>query len=341
MAPWMTSSSVSRVGARRHLLDRNDERRVAGDPGLAADDLSEPRECPQTVLRPRLRHVALEPLQLLWGPLSSRQPGELVLIDAGVPELEVARPGETSDRLSVGTRHSPVDRLPPFGVEASIPASHSETGHQPFHVPLERARQRLVEVVDAEHQPPIGGGENTEVGQMRIATELHVQPGPRRTGQIGRHRVGRAAEERERRHQHPPVADRQQLAHPRSGLLLQQLDRIAAIRGGLPFTMPGARRHRPRRLALCRPLPSRGMGYRLRLGLAPVALPRRHGQIRLVVVTGVSQLVPVGCPNGPRSSEGVLNVRHHAAPFAAGRDLQTSVCAMEARLCRNVVTPMA
>ena len=38
------------------------------------------------------------------------------------------------------------------------------------------------------------------------------QPGPRRAGEIGRHQVGRAAVERERRDQHPPVADRHQLA---------------------------------------------------------------------------------------------------------------------------------
>ena len=232
--------------------------------------------------------------------LLSHQRGDLVHVDAGVPEVEVGHPGEALDRLAVRTRHSPIDRPPLLGVKAPIPARHREAGHQPLHVPLERSRQRLVEIVDAEHQPPIGPGESTEVGQMRIATELHVKPAPRRTGQIRRHRVGRAAEERERRHQHPPVADRHQLLHPRGSLLLQQLDRITPIGGRLPVAMPGARRHRPRRLAPRRPLRGRGVGDRLRLGLPPVAL---------------------GCPDR-LGAEGVLNVGHGVAPFAAGRNLE-------------------
>ena len=106
--------------------------------------------------------------------LPSRQRRDLVHVDAGVPDLEVGHLGERPDRLPVRTRHGPIDRLPLFDVEASIPACHGEAGHEPLHVPLERARQRLVEVVDAEHQPPVGRGEPTEVGQMRIAAELHL-----------------------------------------------------------------------------------------------------------------------------------------------------------------------
>ena len=271
-----------------HFLDRDDQRRVARDPGLAVDDLRELRERLQAVLRACLGQVALEPLPLLWGPLPSQR-RDLVDVDAGVPDLEVGHRAERPDRVPVRTRHRPVDRPALFGVEASIPARHGEARHQPLQVPLERARQRLVEVVDAEHKPPIGRAERTEVGQVRIATELHLQPAPRRAGQIGRHRVGRAAEERERRHQHPPIADRHQLLHPRSSLLLQQLDRITPIGSRLPFALPRARRHRPRRLALCGSLLGGGVGYRLRPGVPPVAL---------------------ACPDRVRTIEGGLNVRH-------------------------------
>ena len=193
--------------------------------------------------------------------------------------------GEVPDRLPVRTRHRPVDRLPLLGVEAAIPAGDGEAGHQPLDVPLERARQRLVEVVDAEHQPPVGRGEGTEVGQMRIAAELHVQPGPRRAGQIGRHRVGRAAEERERRHQHPPVADRHQLGHPRGGLLLQQLDRIT------PIGRPAPIRHAPERGAAALaalPLAARssavGWGTAFGLGCRPSRRRADRAEIRLRVV---------------------------------------------------------
>ena len=266
---------------------------------LAVDDLRELRERPQAVLRLCLGQVALEPLPLLPAALLSRQRGDLLHVDAGVPEIEVGHPGEALDRLAVRTRHSQIDRPSLFRVEAPIPAGHGEAGHQPLHVPLERARQRLVEVVDAEHQPPIGPGETTEVRQMRIATELHVEPGPRRIGQVGRHRVRGAAEERERRHQHPPVADRHQLGHPGRSLLLQQLDRITPIGGRLPVAVSGSRRHRPRRLASGSSLVGSQVGYRLGLELPPVrvACPARPPHRR----AGPQQRLPC------------------VAPFAAGR----------------------
>ena len=215
--------------------------------------------------------------------------------------------------------HGPIDRTSLLDVEASIPACYSETGNQPLHVPLEGARQRLVEIVDAEHKPPIGPGETTEVGQMRIATELHVQPGPGRASQIGRHRVGRAAEERERRHEHPPIADRHQLGHAGTRLLLKQLDRIRSIRSRLPFAMPGARRQRPRRPAPRRALLRRGVGYRLRPGSTPVALVFTHFL---------------------RTIDRCLEVRHAVAPFAPCEIACTRAYAVdctEPRLSRRVI----
>src|SRR5689334_8766013 len=83
----------------------------------------------------------------------------------------------------------------------------------PSQVPFERPRQRLVEVVDAEHQPAVGSGEDAEVGQVRVAAELRVEPGAWPVGQIGRHDEGGSAEERERRDQHPPVPDWNELGN--------------------------------------------------------------------------------------------------------------------------------
>ena len=134
-------------------------------------------------------------------------------------------------------------------VEAAVATGHREAGHQPLHVPLERSRQGLVEVVDAEDQPPVRRGEHAEVRQVRVTAELHVEPGAGRAGEVGGHRVGRAAEERERRDQHAAVADRHQLRDARRGLLLQQLDRVAPVGRRRPFAVAGARRLPSRRLA--------------------------------------------------------------------------------------------
>ena len=102
-----------------------------------------------------------------------------------------------------------------LGGEPVVPSGHGKARGQPLDVPLERAGQGLVEVVDVEDQPPFRRGERAEVGQVRVPAQLHPQPRGGRAGQVRRHRQRRPPVERERRHQHPPVPDRHQLRHPR------------------------------------------------------------------------------------------------------------------------------
>ena len=66
-----------------------------------------------------------------------------------------------------------------------LTGDHEARG-QPLQIPLPRARQRLVEVVGVEHQLPLTGRVGAEVGQVRIAAELHVQPADGRPRQVGR-----------------------------------------------------------------------------------------------------------------------------------------------------------
>ena len=142
--------------------------------GSPVDDLRQLCKRPEAVLRLCLGQVALEPFALLRAGLLSHQRGDLLHVDTGVPQVEGGHRGEALDGLPIRARHGEIDRVALFGVEVSISAGHGETSHQPLHVPLEGARQGLVEVVDAEHKPPIGPRETTEVRQMRIATELHL-----------------------------------------------------------------------------------------------------------------------------------------------------------------------
>ena len=58
---------------------------------------------------------------------------------------------------------------------------------------------------------------------MRVPAQLGTQPRVRVSRPDPTPSERRAAVERERRHQHPPVPDRHQLRHPRRGLRLQQL----------------------------------------------------------------------------------------------------------------------
>ena len=147
-----------------------------------------------------------------------------------------------------------------LGVEAAVAAGDREARDEPLDVPLERAGKRLVEVVDAEDQAPVGRGERAEVREVRVAAELRVQARPRRPAEIGGHDRGRAAIEGERRDQHPPVADRHQLRHPRLRLLLDDGDRVAPPARRLPAGVGGARDLGARGLALGRSL---GLGQML------------------------------------------------------------------------------
>ena len=78
---------------------------------------------------------------------------------------------------------------------------------QPLEVPLPGAGQRLVEIVDREHEVAFGRCEHAEIGEMRIAARLHGQSGDRRIREVGRHHGRRAAQEGERAREHPRVAN--------------------------------------------------------------------------------------------------------------------------------------
>ena len=225
------------IAAVGEVLDRHDQRRVADDPRLAIDDRRELAERPQAVLRARLGDVLLHHLAALGARRALKLGEQRLGIDPRVPQIERLHRRETADRLAIRPRHRQIHAAALIGVKAEVASGDREARDQPLEIPFERARQRLVEVVDVEHKPPIGRGESTEVRQVRIAAQLHVQTRPRRTLEVCRHQVRRATVERKRRDHHPPVADRHQLRHPRRRLLLQQLDRVTATRRRQPLAM--------------------------------------------------------------------------------------------------------
>ena len=69
-----------------------------------------------------------------------------------------------------------VDPLALRVVEAAVPAGHGEAGRQALDVPLERTGQRLVEVVEAEDQPPVRRRVGPEVRQVGVPHSCTVSP---------------------------------------------------------------------------------------------------------------------------------------------------------------------
>src|SRR5262249_50764004 len=111
-------------------------------------------------------------------------------------------------------------------------------------------------------EPPVGRRVPAEVGQVCVAAELDVQPGPRHSRQVGRHHVGRAAVEGERGDEHPSVTDRDELLDPALGLLLEQGDRVDANVRGLPLRV-----RLPRNLCTCGLSARNALGQREMLDL--------------------------------------------------------------------------
>ena len=181
------------------------------------------------------------PLELLGRPHRGRLLDDLPHADARVPEVHVALRGVLPHRLAVGAADRAIDDRALLDVEAAIASGDREARHQPLDVPLKRPGQRLVEVVDIEDEAAIRSRVDAEVRQVRVTAQLGKQARPRHAREVGGHHVRRAAVERKRRHEHPSVAQRHKLGHARGRLLLEQLDRVAAVRRRLPCRVGAAR----------------------------------------------------------------------------------------------------
>ena len=98
-------------------------------------------------------------------------------------------------------------RLSLRGEAEVLPGDH-DAGGKALEVPFPGAGERLVEVVVVEHEPTFRRRVGTEVGQVGVTTELDIEVGGGRRGEVGGHDPGQNPIERERGHLHPGVADR-------------------------------------------------------------------------------------------------------------------------------------
>ena len=119
---------------------------------------------------------------------------QLVDVDARVPDVEVAHAANCAHRAR-GTRRRVSSTTASLRCRSrtrcrapaiSMLAARRLTSHS--HGP----GQRLVEVVDVEHQSPLGRREQPEVREVGVAAALHGQARARRGGQVGGHDQRRA-----------------------------------------------------------------------------------------------------------------------------------------------------
>ena len=160
------------------LLDRHDQRRLGDDPRLAVDHVGELAErlagCPWSrALAMRLVHgLALPRLSARSSNCAAARRRRACAYQTS--RLRIAGEARASPRGTRATAAATISRrsLPREPVAA---AGDLDAGRQPLDVPLPRAGQGLVEVVDVEHQSALGRAEDAEVRQVRVAAQLHAQ----------------------------------------------------------------------------------------------------------------------------------------------------------------------
>ena len=229
--------------------DRDDDRRVGHDPRPPVLHPGQLAEFLHAVPGAGLGQALVQVLALTLLQQAVPPGPEFVDVDLGVPDLEVAHPGQLPHDLPVARRRGEHDLAAVLVAEPVLARGHLQAGRQPLHVPLPGRGQALVEVVDVEDQLALGRAEEAEVGQVRVPAGLHDQPGGRGGGQVAGHGQGRAPVVRERGLHHPAVPHRDQVRHPRHALRLEQAHRVGPAGRRLPLGVALARHLRPRRLA--------------------------------------------------------------------------------------------
>ena len=198
------------------------------DPVLPLHLVAHLQERFETRPAPRLGDVPTAAVHRLLRLERGGQPAHLVDIDPGVPDLEESHRRIVS-HLGAVTAHGQTRRGVGVSVrETVVSRGDGEAGRQALYIPFERRRERLIEVIDVEDQPPVRLREHAKIQQVSVAASLHPDISSGGVRQIPCHRRCRAAEVGKRRRSHAPVPDRYQIRHPRPGLLLQGGDRVRA-----------------------------------------------------------------------------------------------------------------
>ena len=229
-----TQDECARHGVLGHA---HHQRRLVDEHAVAVHDrgeLADGRPCGARLrLGDRASHGLLA--RLAAGALCPGLHGGRV--DTVVPDVDLLHGGVLGHGLAIlpGAGQRRVgDHL--LG-EAVVASGEHEGRCQALHIPLEGPGIGLIEVVDVEDRDTIGCGEEPEVGQVRVTTELHLQAARGLRAQVAGHDDRRTAIEGEGARSHPLMPQGQQARDARLLLVLEQRDGIGAMSGRLVGTL--------------------------------------------------------------------------------------------------------
>ena len=180
---------IDRAGPHigEELLQGDDHRRVADDPPSALDLGGQLAQHLHAVPGVGLGQQLLGLLEPLLLHLGLELADGLLDIQVRIPHVQERLPGEAAHRRPVRLGRRQDDLAAGLAGEPVVPARHRQARRQPLDIPLERARQGLIEVVDVEDQVPLRRGERAEIGQCASPHSCTRKP-RRACGQVRRHR---------------------------------------------------------------------------------------------------------------------------------------------------------
>ena len=162
-----------RLAVAEQVVNGDEQGRVGQEPDAAVDPGGELCAGLDLVFGLRLGHVSFGVAQDLAPHLAAPALDHLRHVQARVPDLQVGHVGESPDRLPIRLHGADHDGPSDSGVKAAAARGHLQAGREAFEVPFERARQRLVEVIDVEKHLSFGRGETPEVGKVSVSAQLH------------------------------------------------------------------------------------------------------------------------------------------------------------------------
>ncbi len=164
----------------------------------------------------------------------THQRQQAVGVDPLVPDGEFALAGQLAKRRTVRGCRLQRGAVGLRVAVAVLAGGDRDARGEALDVPLERAGERLVEVVQVEELGAFRGGVQAEVEEVGVAAELDREAGVRLGRQVAGHHGGRAAQERERGGGHAAVPDRQEFRESVPALPFEYGDGVRAVHGGVP-----------------------------------------------------------------------------------------------------------
>ena len=90
-------------------------------------------------------------------------------VEPRIPDVEVPHRGEVPHRLAGLADRCEHGAAALLWGEVAVPPGDRETGCETLDVPFPGPGKGLVEVVDVQYQPAVGGGEDPEVREVGVA----------------------------------------------------------------------------------------------------------------------------------------------------------------------------